>query len=149
MLLFNCLIFGHKNVPAHFQKIMQTVVDESDDVLVLYLDDVMIFGGQLDIVWKVVIQVIAKLTAAGFRTNIKKCDFLCKEVRMLGFMIGNGKVCPVARHLDVIAKCKVPRSVLDVQSLYGTLFYFHSYIPNFAQKAACISKLLWESAELK
>ena len=34
---------------------MQTVVDESDDVVVVYLDDIMIFGDQLDIVWKVVI----------------------------------------------------------------------------------------------
>ena len=41
--------------------------------------------------------MIAKLTAAGFMINIKKCDFLCKEVQMLGFMIGNGKVHPVAR----------------------------------------------------
>ena len=52
--------------------------------------------------------MIAKLTAAGFMINIKKCDFLCKEVQMLGFMIGNGKVRPVARQLDVIAEWKVP-----------------------------------------
>ena len=38
MFLFNRLTFGHKNAPAHFQKIMQTVVDESDDVVVIYLD---------------------------------------------------------------------------------------------------------------
>ena len=97
MFLFNRLTFGHKNAPAHFQKIMQTVVDESDDVVVVYLDDIMIFGDWLDIVWKIAIRVIAKLTAAGFMINIKKCDFLCKEVQMLGFMIGNGKIRPVAR----------------------------------------------------
>ena len=37
----------------------------------------------------------------------------------------------------------------NIQSLFGTLSYFHSYIPNFTQKAACISKLLWEGSELK
>ena len=78
MFLFNRLTFGHKNA-AYFQKIMQTVVDESDDVVVVYLDDIMIFGDRLDIVWKVAIQVIAKLTAMGFMINIKKCDFLCKK----------------------------------------------------------------------
>ena len=97
MFLFNHLTFGHNNAPAHFQKIMQTVVDESDDVVVVYLDDIMIFRDRLDIVWKIEIRVIAKLTAAGFMINIKKCDFLCKEVQMLGFMIGNGKIRPVAR----------------------------------------------------
>ena len=34
---------------------MQTVVDESDDVVVIYLDDIMIFGDRLDIVWKIAI----------------------------------------------------------------------------------------------
>ena len=60
MFLFNRLTLGHKNAPAHFQKIMQTVVNESDDVVVVYLDDIMIFGGRLDIVWKIAIRVIVK-----------------------------------------------------------------------------------------
>ena len=93
---------------------MQTVVKESDNVVVLYLDYIMIFADQLDIVWKAVIRVIAKLTAAGFMINIKKYDFLCKEVQMLGFIIGNGKVRPVAKQLDVIAEWKVPRLVWDI-----------------------------------
>ena len=114
MLLFNHLTFGYKNAPAHFQKIMQTVVDESNDVMVVYLDDIMIFGDRLDIVWKVEIQVIGKLTAAGFMINKKSSISCAKEVQTLGFMIGNGKVHPVARQLDVIAKWKVPRSVRDV-----------------------------------
>ena len=45
--MFNCIIFGHKNVPAHFQKIMQIVVDEFNDIVVIYLDDVII----LEIGW--------------------------------------------------------------------------------------------------
>ena len=68
---------------------------------------------------------------------------------MLGFVIGNGKKCPVARQLDVMAEWKVPRAVRDVQLLYGTLSYFRSYIPNLEQKAACISLLLREGAEVK
>ena len=83
---------------------MQIVVDESNDVVVIYLDDIVTFRDQLDIVWKVVIWVIAKLTAVGFMIEIKKCNSLCNEVQMLGFMIGNGKVHPVTRQLDVIAE---------------------------------------------
>ena len=71
MFLFNRLTFGHKNALAYFHNIMQTVVDESDDIVVVYLD-IIIFGDWLDIVWKVVIRVIAKLIAAGFMINIKK-----------------------------------------------------------------------------
>ena len=84
MFLFNRLTFGHRNALAHFQKIVQTVVDESDNVVVVYLDDVMIFGDWLDIVWKVAIQVIAKLTAAGFMINIKSAIFCAKKSECLG-----------------------------------------------------------------
>ena len=50
MFLFNRFTFGHKNVPIYFQKNIRTVVDESDDVVVVYFDDIMIFGDRLDIV---------------------------------------------------------------------------------------------------
>ena len=55
---------------------MQTVVDESNDFVIIYLEDIIIFGDQLDIVWKVGIQLIAKLTGAGIMVNIKKMQFL-------------------------------------------------------------------------
>ena len=49
MFLFNRLTFGHKNASAHFQKIMKTVLDESDDIVVVYLDDIIAFKDWLDI----------------------------------------------------------------------------------------------------
>ena len=54
---------------------MLAVVNKSDNFVVVYLDDIMIFRDQLDIVWKVAIWVIAKLTAMGFMINIKKAQF--------------------------------------------------------------------------
>ena len=42
-----------------------------------------------------------------------------------------------------------PRSVRDVQSIYGLLSYFRAFVPNFAQIAAPISALLRGSSEKK
>ena len=47
VFLFNRLTFEHKNAPAHFHKIIQTVLDESKDIVIIYLDDIMIFGDPL------------------------------------------------------------------------------------------------------
>ena len=41
--MFNKLIFSHKNALAHFQKTIYEVVNKLDDVVVIYLDDVVIF----------------------------------------------------------------------------------------------------------
>ena len=52
--------------------------------------------------------------------------FPVQEVRMLGFMIGNGIVRPVARQLDVIAEWKVPRS-----SVGCSITLWHSFLFSF------------------
>ena len=41
--MFNGLIFSHKNTAAHFQRVMQEIVNRPNDVVVIYLEDIMIF----------------------------------------------------------------------------------------------------------
>ena len=38
--------------------------------------------------------VLEWLTAVGFIINLAKCDFLESEVKMLGYIVGNGLVKP-------------------------------------------------------
>ena len=41
--MFNRLIFGHKNTLAHSQKVIWEVINKPNDVVVIYLEDIMIF----------------------------------------------------------------------------------------------------------
>jgi hypothetical protein len=51
--------------------------------------------------------------------------------------------------MDALLHYKIPKSVREVQSLYGLLGYFRSFVPGFAKVMEPISKLLKEGAELK
>ena len=47
--MLNRLTFDHKNEPSYFQRVTSEVVNEPD-VVVVYLDDVVIFGEDSEIV---------------------------------------------------------------------------------------------------
>ena len=47
------------------------VLDEQDDVAVVYLDDIVLFGNDPDNLWEAAVRVIHVLTTAGFMLNIK------------------------------------------------------------------------------
>ena len=53
--------------------------------MVVYSDDIIGFGGDPDHVWVETVTVIQCLTKAGFMLNVKKSEFLEKEIKMLGF----------------------------------------------------------------
>ena len=92
MYMFNRLTISEKSAPAHIPQVTKEVINEPNDVVVIYLDNVKIFGKESEKFWQVAIQLMGKLIAAGFMINIKKYDFLYKEIKMLGFRMGKGTV---------------------------------------------------------
>ena len=51
----------------------------------IYLDDIVVFSDNPDHVWAEIVTVIQRLTKEGFMLNIKKLDFLEKDIKMLSF----------------------------------------------------------------
>ena len=54
---------------------MIDVLDEPDDVAVVYLDDIVLFGDDPDKLWEAAVKVIYNFITAGFMLNIKKQSF--------------------------------------------------------------------------
>ena len=51
--------------------------------MVIYLDDIVVFGDDFYYVWAETKTVIQCLTKAGSMLNLKKSDFLEKEIKIL------------------------------------------------------------------
>ena len=60
---------------------MVDVLGEPDDVAVVYLNDTVLFQDNPDKLQDVAIQLVHKLTTAGFILNIKKLEFLISKVK--------------------------------------------------------------------
>ena len=75
------------NAPAWFQNIVVSVVDLGDVMVVVYLDDICVYGSDPAKVWSECLRVMNRLAKAGFMINIKKSKFLVGSLKLLGFKV--------------------------------------------------------------
>ena len=69
--------FGLRNAPAHFQKTIVAIVEVAPFLhVVVYLDDIVVYGGTESEVWAETIELIRRLVHAGLMINLKKSQFL-------------------------------------------------------------------------
>lgn len=65
------MAFGPKTAPRHFQRTVKLIVEvKSDLTVVIYLDDIIIHGTEVEEVWRQTLVVLRRLTASGFMINI-------------------------------------------------------------------------------
>lgn len=85
--------FGLTNGPATFQRyINHTLREYLDEFVSAYLDDTLIYSdGSLEDHRRKVKLVLQRLQEAGLQLDINKCEFECKSVKYLGFIIEAGK----------------------------------------------------------
>ena len=83
--------------------------------MVIYLDDIIIYGVDPQVVWRETKEVIQCLSAAGFMINITKSKFLVSSLKMLGFLVGGNVMKPNYIRLEaVVRSSSSPKTVRDV-----------------------------------
>ena len=88
------MYFGLCNSPTTFQAIMNEIFTDMDDVVVVYIDDLMIFTktenqAEHD---KIVLEVLRRLKENDLFVNLKKCTFHATEVDFLGMIVGCDRI---------------------------------------------------------
>ena len=79
---------GLTQAPAHFQFVVESVVKgEAGDrplPVVVYLDDIAVFGESQEQVLEDMLEVVRRLTKAGFMINLKKSHLVEDAAKVLG-----------------------------------------------------------------
>ncbi|KAI1001982.1 hypothetical protein K3495_g6222 [Podosphaera aphanis] len=88
---YECLVtpFGLQGASAAFQRyINETLGDYLDVFCTAYLDDILIYtAADLKDHWHKVHAVFGRLSKAGLKLDLNKCEFAVKETNYLGFVI--------------------------------------------------------------
>ena len=85
--------FGLVNAPATFERLMERVVAGLHwKSLLVYLDDVIVFGRTLSEETERLREVFTRLREAGLKMKPEKCSLYQKTVRYLGHIISEGGV---------------------------------------------------------
>jgi hypothetical protein len=147
---FNVMPFGLCNAPATFQRLMERVLRGLQwKSLVLYLDDVVIFGNSFDQHLERLEQVFQRLRVAGLKLKPKKCAFFQREVAFLGHVVNGEGVHTDPEKVRKIAEWPVPKNVHDIRVFTGLTSYYRAFIPEYAKRAACLHDLTRKDIEWK
>jgi hypothetical protein len=143
---------GAAPVPAYFMWCLHGVLSEQAEFVVLYADDVLI-GAQTEEELRINVRSVLKaLLEANFRINADKCSFTpAREIKYLGWIIGDGKVTAAPGALDKLWRIRKPNEELRVKDdkarrqivrrFLGVLQYLSHYIPCGAEELRALYEL--------
>ena len=93
---------GMKTSGAVFQRLMDAMLGELQPCcVVVYNDNITIFSPSL---WQHLIdlgEVFKRSTAVNFKLNLKKCNFVKTEVKMLGHLVLKQGIRPDLKKVDI------------------------------------------------
>jgi len=100
---FDRMLFGLKNTPATFQRLMDLILSglQGEEVFV-YIDDIVIYAISLEEHERRYKLLMERLHNANLKLQPDKCEFLKTEVIYLGHVISKDRVKPDLKKLEVV-----------------------------------------------
>ena len=145
------MFFGLTNSPATFQTMMNDIFEEliSEGVVVVYLDDILIFTESLEEHRKVTRRVLEILEKHQLYLRPDKCEFEKTTVEYLGVIISHNSVAMDPVKVAGVAEWPAPTSKKEVQSFLGFTNFYRRFIKDFSEHARPLFDLTRNDAKWK
>ena len=135
--------FGLTNAPATFQAFINKALGKFLDIIVVvYLDNILIFSKDEMKHEAHVQQVLAALQCHGLHLKISKYAFNVTEVDFLGFKISTEGIYMDPERIRAVKEWQPPANVHELQVFLGFANFFCRFIRNYSQIAAPLLNLL-------
>lgn len=134
-------MFGVSCAPELFQKVMESVLAGLEGV-VIYLDDVMVYGTNQDEHDKRLAAALQRLSEYGIMLNDQKCVYNAESLEFLGHELSAIGIRPKESRLSAIQQFREPQNVSELRSFLGLVCYVGRFIPHLAAKTDCLRQLL-------
>ncbi len=139
--LYNYLPYGVASAPGIFQRMMEQLLDGIPHVGVL-LDNILITGITEEEHLANLEEVLKRLSDAGLRLKVSKCQFMKSSLDCLGHHIDKDGFHPVATKVRAITDAPMPTNVTDLKSFLGMINFCGKFLPNLASTFEPFHKLL-------
>ncbi len=126
------LPFGLRNAVPLCSRIMKNIFDGMEGCLIVYLDDILIFGKCQQDHDKTLRIVLTKIREHGLGLNRKKCDFNLHEIDFLGVRVVDGHIQPTKERLNGILCFPFPHDLKSLERFVGMATYFSKFINHFS-----------------
>ncbi len=137
------LPLGLQNAPLTFQRMINTLfAGVIGNGLFLYLDDLIVVSKDLDSHLKKLSLVFQKLTQAGLKVKLTKCEFLKSLIEFLGHLVDGDGIHTVDSKITAVKNFPTPKSVENVPSFLGIAGYYRVFVKVFSSIASPLTRLL-------
>ena len=133
MFSFCVVPFGYKNGAQALMAMLQRVVGtELLSRILVYIDDIVIPGMSLEEHLWLLDQVLTKMEEANISINLRKCQFLTRNIKFLGFVVTPQGITKDPTYVEAVSKLQRPTNLKSLQRLLGLLNWCSKYIYDFA-----------------
>jgi len=131
------MFFGMTNSPATFQTMMNDIFRNliAEGIVVVYLDDILIFTKTKEEHKQAVRQVLQVLKENKLFLHPEKCKFCKQQIKYLGLVISENKVSMDPVKVAGVREWPTPENKTDVQAFLGFVNFYRRFIRDFSTKA--------------
>ncbi|KAL4083088.1 hypothetical protein QTP88_028418 [Uroleucon formosanum] len=134
---------GLASAPSTFAKAMTNVMAGLIGIKCLvYLDDIIIYGKNLNDHNKKLIDVFERLRIHNLKIEPDKCEFLKKECLILGHIISEHGIKPDPNKIVSVMNFPAPKIVKQIKSFLRLSGYYRKFINNYSSIANPMTNLL-------
>lgn len=140
---FRVMPFGLCNAAQRLCRLMDKVVPSKlKENVFVYLDDLLVISSGFEEHIRLLKEVAQCLRNAGLTIGLKKSQFCFRELKYLGFIIGDGMLRTDPDKLEAIRKIPIPKNPREVRSFLGTAGWYRRFIRDFATISAPLTDTL-------
>jgi len=137
------MFFGLTNCPATFQTMMDDIFEDliSEGVVVVYLDNILIFTETLEEHWKITHRILELLEKHKLYLRSDKCEFEKTTIEYLGVIISHNSIAMDPVNIAGVTEWPAPTNKKEVQSFLGFTDFYRRFIQDFSEHACPLFNL--------
>lgn len=133
---------GITGAPATFQRLMEKAVGDMHLLqVIVYLDDIIVFGRTLEEHEQRLLKVLDRLEEFGLKVSRDKCQFCQSQVKYVGHIVSEAGIATDPEKVAVVKNWLEPTDLKSLRSFLGFCGYYRRFIANYSSIVRPLTEL--------